>query len=263
MTLDVPPPKGPLFVFGDPFLRRFLTIYDRDGPQVGFAVAQQPGLSQDDITQLLATVGGSGAPAKPLSSPDDASDASASGSPSAPVAQESTPDTPPAPEQVVVETTTTSTTTTAAAATTVAMFASSNNDVYQNPLTSDKIMDKLTPDQPAPVQASADPAPAPPAPASAADDSLNFASTLDSIEHPHAVKETEFDSWAGHSSKAQGSSDSAAPAMPAMSVDAFVRKWSSSVETGMLQVGEDSGEDHLVSISLKRTKGRVTTPQSL
>merc|ERR1719324_600791 len=59
MTLDVPPPKGPLFVFGDPFLRRFLTIYDRDGSQVGFAVASQPGLSADDASQLLATVGGS------------------------------------------------------------------------------------------------------------------------------------------------------------------------------------------------------------
>lgn len=43
MELDVPPPKGPIFVFGDPFLRRFLTIYDKDGPNVGFAVAKQEG----------------------------------------------------------------------------------------------------------------------------------------------------------------------------------------------------------------------------
>eukprot|EP00930_Biecheleria_cincta_P045337 TRINITY_DN31257_c0_g1_i1.p1 TRINITY_DN31257_c0_g1~~TRINITY_DN31257_c0_g1_i1.p1 ORF type:complete len:636 (+),score=122.36 TRINITY_DN31257_c0_g1_i1:103-2010(+) len=40
MPLDVPPPRGPLFIFGDPFLRRFVTIYDKSGPSVGFAVAK-------------------------------------------------------------------------------------------------------------------------------------------------------------------------------------------------------------------------------
>lgn len=57
MTLDVPPPNGPLFVFGDPFLRRFLTVYDRSGPSVGFAVAKQTGLTKEDVDRLLATVG--------------------------------------------------------------------------------------------------------------------------------------------------------------------------------------------------------------
>jgi hypothetical protein len=57
MTLDVPPPAGPLFIFGDPFLRRFLTIYDRDGPSIGFAVAQHDGMTSEDAAKLIVTSG--------------------------------------------------------------------------------------------------------------------------------------------------------------------------------------------------------------
>mmetsp|Transcript_52809 Transcript_52809/g.140404 ORF Transcript_52809/g.140404 Transcript_52809/m.140404 type:complete len:591 (-) Transcript_52809:28-1800(-) len=57
MALDVPPPRGPLFVFGDPFLRRFLTIYDHDGPSVGFAVAKHAG---SDTSMTMASVAGAG-----------------------------------------------------------------------------------------------------------------------------------------------------------------------------------------------------------
>jgi len=58
MALDVPPPKGPLFIFGDPFLRRFVTIYDRQGPKVGFAVAKHGDTDTAAASQILVTVGG-------------------------------------------------------------------------------------------------------------------------------------------------------------------------------------------------------------
>ena len=36
MTLDIPPPKGPLFIFGDPFLRKYYTVYDGEKLQVSY-----------------------------------------------------------------------------------------------------------------------------------------------------------------------------------------------------------------------------------
>jgi len=53
MTLDIPPPKGPLFIFGDPFLRKYYTVYNREELKVGFALAAHPGVDKKTQTMLL------------------------------------------------------------------------------------------------------------------------------------------------------------------------------------------------------------------
>merc|ERR1740123_1758583 len=52
MTLDIPPPKGPLFIFGDPFLRKYYTVYDREALRVGFALAAHPN-TDDNANQTM------------------------------------------------------------------------------------------------------------------------------------------------------------------------------------------------------------------
>ncbi len=39
MPIDVPPPRGPLFVFGEYFMKKFYTVFDRDENVVGLSLA--------------------------------------------------------------------------------------------------------------------------------------------------------------------------------------------------------------------------------
>lgn len=50
MKLDVPPPKGPLFIFGIPFLQKFFSVYDHAKTRVGFAIAKHDGHEEVLVT---------------------------------------------------------------------------------------------------------------------------------------------------------------------------------------------------------------------
>jgi len=52
MSLDVPPPNGPLFVFGIPFLQKYYTVYDHAASKVGFAVARHQGKRPEALVAI-------------------------------------------------------------------------------------------------------------------------------------------------------------------------------------------------------------------
>lgn len=59
LAVEVPAPKGPLVLLGDPFLRRYMTIFDRDSLQIGMALAvHKPARDATDrphdVTELMS-----------------------------------------------------------------------------------------------------------------------------------------------------------------------------------------------------------------
>jgi len=47
MPIDVPAPRGPIFVFGEYFMKKFYTVFDRDQNVVGLSIANHKQINED------------------------------------------------------------------------------------------------------------------------------------------------------------------------------------------------------------------------
>ena len=54
MTLHIPPPRGPLFILGEPFLNRFYTVFDVEHERVGFAPHKAPAAAAAAVVDARA-----------------------------------------------------------------------------------------------------------------------------------------------------------------------------------------------------------------
>lgn len=245
--LDIPPPRGPVFVFGDPFLRRFLTVFDRDGPRVGFAVANRGDVSKDQAKRLLhSDSGSSGAtpPAPPAVNPASDSDSGAT----APAAVTSTSQsadtsdvsTPTDVEEVPAETNP------------VVEPAPVGRKATAQLVTAESAVQQAAPQESyMPTQAKIDVAPLP------SWDQWTDASQVDKPAKMSLVKEGSTDSWSSMKSSwasggasqnswaAKGWSDLSANVAP-------MQRYFGDLGTGLVQ--ESNTESKLISIPLKRTR---------
>lgn len=54
MSLDFPPPSGPIFILGIPFLQKYYTVYDEPNRRVGFAAARHKGQEPEVLVEVGA-----------------------------------------------------------------------------------------------------------------------------------------------------------------------------------------------------------------
>jgi len=54
MDLDMPPPSGPIFILGIPFLQKYYTVYDEPNKRIGFAVARHKGKEPEVLVEAEA-----------------------------------------------------------------------------------------------------------------------------------------------------------------------------------------------------------------